>query len=87
MTVAVQRASDGARSVLVLDLRVTRPDNRIAPHGTGITPAQVRELIRTAIAAGWDPGRGGTFRIEIPSVLDTIGAVSRRARRLTSSRR
>lgn len=66
MTLAVQHASDDSQSVLVADLVISRPDNWIAPHQTSVTPQMVRDIIRAAVAAGWDPWSKGPFSLRHP---------------------
>ncbi|MFP2899814.1 hypothetical protein [Corallococcus sp. 4LFB] len=76
MLLAIQASEEGPRRVLVVNLRISRPDNWIAPHGTGVTPAMVRDIIRRALAAGWSPlGAGPPFRFEYGVVRETIGRV------------
>ncbi|MFO0697227.1 MAG: hypothetical protein U0230_26865 [Polyangiales bacterium] len=55
MRVAIEADREGARSVLLVDLVVSRPDNWISPHQTALTPAIVREIIERALREGWDP--------------------------------
>ena len=73
MMVAIQ-AADAPRCPLVVSLGVSRPDNWIHPHQTGITPAQVVAIVRRALAEGWVPSRPGpAFCVEHPVVADAIG--------------
>jgi hypothetical protein len=63
MTVAIERVHGDASvqgSVLVADLRVSRPDNRIAAHQTALTPATVRAILTATLARGWDPDSNGS---------------------------
>ncbi|MGC4117768.1 MAG: hypothetical protein QM765_25075 [Myxococcales bacterium] len=55
MVLAVQSCAEGAHSVLVVNLRVSRPDNWLSPHQTAVTPKVVREIVTAAHVAGWDP--------------------------------
>lgn len=66
MTLAVQGASSDSRSVLVADLAVSRPDNWLSSHQTSVTPRMVRDIIRAAREAGWDPRRSGPFSLRYP---------------------
>ncbi|MBN8231084.1 hypothetical protein JYK02_26540 [Corallococcus macrosporus] len=76
MNLAVQALSEGPRRVLVVRLGISRPDNWIVPHQTGITTAMVREMIRRALRAGWKPlGAGPPFLFKYPVVKDTIGTI------------
>ena len=72
MTVAIQAIGEGPRSVLVVDLCVTRPDNLLAPHETQLRPDRVRRIILAALADGWDPmqSRGATLRY--PIIRDSV---------------
>jgi len=71
MTLAVQPCSTGARSVLVVDLRISRPDNWLSPHQTAVKPAMVREMIAGALASGWQPfSAAGPFVYEYPLIKD-----------------
>ncbi|WXH27427.1 hypothetical protein WA016_01350 [Myxococcus stipitatus] len=76
MRIAVQASTQGPRKVLLVDLSVSRPDNWIARHGTGITPATVRDIIERALAAGWVPcSTGPAFIFRYAVVQDTVGTV------------
>ncbi|WP_216618733.1 hypothetical protein [Corallococcus carmarthensis] len=76
MLLAIQASADVPRRVLVVDLRVSRPDNWLSPHQTGVTPAMVRDIIRRALAAGWIPlGAGSPFRFEYGVPRDTVGTL------------
>lgn len=55
MCLAIQRADLRASSVLLVNLRLSRPDNWLSPHQTAVTPALVCEIILGALADGWDP--------------------------------
>jgi hypothetical protein len=69
MRVAIERAEATPGSVLLVDLRVSRPDNWIGPHQTALTPAIVRRIITLALRDGWDPdGHGSAFQYEYPLV-------------------
>ncbi|HEX9061910.1 MAG TPA: hypothetical protein VF941_17155 [Clostridia bacterium] len=59
MNLAVQSACKEGRTVLIVNLGVSRPDNWINPHQTMITPAVVRKIINAAINDGWNPNGGG----------------------------
>lgn len=62
MILAVQSTCEHVRTILIVDLGVSRPDNWIEPHQTMITPSIVRKIIRAAINDGWNPnGAGGKF--------------------------
>ncbi|NBD12508.1 hypothetical protein [Corallococcus silvisoli] len=82
MHLAVQARVEGPRRVLVVELGVSRPDNDgMDPHQTGISPSMVREIIRWARTAGWEPlGAGPPFALTYPVVKDTIGLVLSRLR-------
>lgn len=71
MTLAVQSCDPDARSVLVVSLGVSRPDNWLSPHQTSVTPAVVREVIAGALANGWKPnGETKPFFYEHPLIQD-----------------
>jgi hypothetical protein len=74
MSVSIQSCTEGARSVLVVSLRVSRPDSWLAPHQTGLTPDIVRDIIERAVAAGWDPlGTRSPVAFEYGLIKDTVG--------------
>ncbi|WP_404368781.1 hypothetical protein ACIHQR_05015 [Corallococcus coralloides] len=74
MLLAVQASEEVPRSVLVVDLGISRPDNWMAPHQTGVTPGIVRDVIRRALAAGWSPlGAGPPFHFRYAVEKETIG--------------
>jgi hypothetical protein len=75
MSVSIQSCAEGARSVLVVNLRVTRPDNWFAAHQTALTPDIVRDIILRAMAAGWDPlGPRSPFAFEYGLIQDSAGS-------------
>ena len=80
MLVAIQRIKPHALSVLVVNCAVSRPDNVLSPHQTGITPAMVSEMIGQAIAAGWRPETSTSFTHAYPVIMETIGLTHRRLR-------
>src|SRR5688572_32058536 len=55
MTIAIQRAGTGDRRVLIVNARISRPDNWIEPPQTSVTPVMVRSMITAALADGWQP--------------------------------
>lgn len=55
MVLAVQSCAEGAGSVLVVDLVVSRPDNWLRPHRASVTPKLVRQVVIAARAEGWNP--------------------------------
>jgi hypothetical protein len=59
MRLAIQACTSGPRSVLIVDLKISRPDNWMDPHQTAVTPAVVRDIVERALAAGWAPLRAG----------------------------
>lgn len=59
MRLAEQTCAAGPRSVLVVDLGVSRPDNWVCPRQISVMPAGVRDIVRRALAAGWVPGKAG----------------------------
>lgn len=62
MKVAIERIGVDHGTVLLVDLRVSRPDDWIDPHQTALTPAIVRKIIASALDAGWLPaGKGSAF--------------------------
>lgn len=74
MRVAIQACTEGPRSVLMVTLSVSRPDNWIHPHGTAITPARVRDMVERALAAGWQPlSAGPPFALEYGVIMDSPG--------------
>lgn len=71
MRLAVQACTTGPHSVLVVDLKVSRPDNWVSPHQTSVTPAVVRDIVDLALAAGWAPLRAGPpFAFDYPLIRD-----------------
>jgi hypothetical protein len=71
MTVAIERIGDEPGTVLLVNLRVSRPDNWIEPHQTALTPAVVREIIGSALDAGWNPdAQGSAFEYEHGLIKD-----------------
>lgn len=71
MRLAVQPCTAGPRSVLVVDLGVSRPDNPVRPHQTAVKPAMVRDMVRRALSAGWVPGKAGApFPFRYGLILD-----------------
>jgi hypothetical protein len=71
MTLAVELCTEGASSVLVVNLKVSRPDNWIAPHQTAVKPAMVTDMIGKALAAGWKPASPGKpFELDYPLIMD-----------------
>jgi hypothetical protein len=71
MSLAVELCTQEAASVLVVNLRVSRPDNWIGPHQTAVKPAMVRDMIGKALAAGWHPaGAGKPFELDYPLIRD-----------------
>lgn len=71
MRLAIQACAQGPRSVLIVDLKVSRPDNWIHPHQTSVTPAVVRDIVERALAAGWVPGQAGPpFAFEYGLIRD-----------------
>lgn len=71
MTLAIQPCDAEARSVLVVNLRIRRPDNWIGPHQTSVTPAMVREMIVGALASCWQPfNTTAPFFFEYPLIKD-----------------
>lgn len=78
MRVAIQSCTPGASCVLLVDLRVSRPDNWISPHQTGLTPAVVKDIIGRALTAGWLPtAEESPFRFEYGLIRDAIGHLHR----------
>lgn len=73
MLVAIQRIEPLALSVLVVNCAVSRPNNVLSPHQTGITPAMVRDMIDEALKAGWRPEASTSFAHAYPVVMDSIG--------------
>ena len=71
MSLAVELCTEGAASVLVVNLGVSRPDNGIGPHQTAVKPAMVRDMIGRALAEGWNPaGAGKPFELDYPLIMD-----------------
>ncbi|WAS95134.1 hypothetical protein [Nannocystis punicea] len=70
MTLAIQRIEPLSPAVLVVDLRVTRCDNDVRPHSTGVHPAMVREMLARALAEGWRPESGRGHRLEFGLIRD-----------------
>ena len=81
LTISVQAIDPAARGVLMIDCLVSRPDNVLAPHQTGVTPAMVADMIREARARGWDGRRAS--RLRVPIARDVIGPIRRTARAVT----
>ncbi len=63
MTVAIerQRPKSPTPSALIVQLSVTRPDNWIETHQTGVLPRDIRLMIAQAMAEGWNPEGGKRF--------------------------
>ena len=75
MRVSIQSCMEGARSVLVVNLRVNRPDTWLRPHQTGLTPDLVRDIIERAIAAGWDPlGTDSPVELDYGLIKHSVGS-------------
>ena len=71
LRVAIQSCAEGPRSVLVVNLQVSRPDNWTGPHQTGVKPAMIRDMIARGLAQGWTPTTaGGPFTLDYPLILD-----------------
>ncbi len=67
MRVSIQSCAHGAKSVLVANLRVLRPDSWLSPGRGALTPDIVRDIIERAVVAGWDPhGTRSPFELEYP---------------------
>ena len=65
MTVAIERQTNQPGTVLLVNLKVSRPDNWIRPHQTALKPAMVKEIIASALAAGWVPeDQGSSYEYE-----------------------
>lgn len=74
MVIAIQARAEGPRRVLVVRLGVPRPDNWLAAHQTGVTPAQVGDVVRRALDAGGLPSAPARpFRFEYAIAADSIG--------------
>lgn len=70
MCLAVQVSTEGPRSVLLVNLRVSRPDG-IYPHQTALKPAMIRDIVTRALAQGWVPTGGGLpFSLDYPLIKD-----------------
>ena len=82
MLVGIQRVEPHAVSVLVVNCAVSRPDNVLSPHQTGIAPAMVRDMIGKALKAGWRPETSTSFAHVYPVVMDSIGLANRHFRRV-----
>ena len=81
MLVGIQRIEPLAVSVLVVNCAISRSDNALSPHQTGITPVIVRDMIGEAIKAGWRPETSTSFAHDYPVVMDSIGLAHRHFRR------
>lgn len=57
MHVAIERY--GSPRTLYVNLRVSRPDNWLAPHQTALKPAMVRAIIQEALSNDWEPSKPG----------------------------
>ena len=65
LTFAVEHA-DTPGQVLSVATRSPRLDNWLNLSGTPVTPLIVEQSVRTALAAGWEPGRSdGVFRLTL----------------------
>lgn len=72
MKVAIERVGIDSGIVLLVDLRVSRPDNWIEPHQTALTPAIVRQIITLALGDGWDPeGTGPAYEYKYGLIKHT----------------
>lgn len=72
MAIAVELAEESIKGMLLVNCTVSRPDNWVAPHQTAVTPQVVREAIRAALAAGWQPEAAGTFRFRHGLIRDQL---------------
>ena len=71
-TMAVQLAGVEG-TVLLVKFNLSRPDNIISPHQTGITPALVSQIINQALQAGWQPQLpGAAYRFSYLLIRDGI---------------
>lgn len=71
MTVAIERVGAEPGTVLVVNLRVSRPDNWLKPHQTALKPAMVCTIIDAALEAGWKPElNGSAFNFEFALIKD-----------------
>jgi hypothetical protein len=71
MTIAIQRADADDGCVLLVNARISRPDNWIAPHQTSVTPRMVRAMISGALAEGWLPLQSGSaFRFDFALIME-----------------
>lgn len=71
MTIAIQRAGADDGCVLLVNARISRPDNWSAPHQTSVTPVMVRSMISGALADGWLPLQSGSaFRFDFALNMD-----------------
>ena len=59
MTFSVQQ-SQKKTGLLVVKLKVSRPDNWICRNKFAIQPSLVTQIIRHALAQGWQPNQTGT---------------------------
>lgn len=69
MNVAIQLQTDSERCLLVVDLVVSRPDNWINPHQTGVHPKLIETIINSALEAGWIPDKNA------PTFNHTFGLI------------
>src|SRR5690606_11271864 len=53
MTLAIERIGDEPGTVLLVNLRVSRPDNWIGPHQTALTPAVVVDSANQRRRGAW----------------------------------
>jgi hypothetical protein len=71
MTLAIQPCADNVRSVLVVNLKISRPDNWVSAHQTAVKPSMIRDMIARSLAGGWQPFSGtGPFLYEYPVIMD-----------------
>ena len=75
-------------SLLEVEACAARPDNWLHYPATVITPGRVADLIRRAIAAGWEPSRSGaSFKLEDTTTLIPATASPARPAARDSGRR
>ena len=74
MRLAVERIAPPGDSVLVVDLKISRPDNWLSAHQTAVAPRMVRAMIAKALRAGWAPATGGPFVLEYGLIRDSPGS-------------
>lgn len=64
-------------AILLVRFNLSRPDNWLSPHQTGVTPSLVKQIIHHALASGWRPKLpGSAFLLDYSLICDTVNGVN-----------